>query len=60
MMSRRAVIGVNRVRNERDGLPFGIAERELAERVLVNCENLQTLLEDVCHRLRAKVSWRGL
>ncbi|WP_246789792.1 hypothetical protein [Bradyrhizobium sp. CCBAU 51765] len=45
---------VNRVRDMRNGLPFGTAEREQAERLLVSCENLQTVLEDFCHRLRER------
>jgi hypothetical protein len=60
---RKAATGrerVNHLRNERDGLPFGTGERELAERLLVNCENLQTLLEDFSHRLRERVNSRGL
>ena len=51
---------VNGVRNIRNGHPFGTAEREQAERLLVACENLQTVLEDFCHRLRAKVTSRGI
>ncbi|SFH81206.1 hypothetical protein [Bradyrhizobium sp. Gha] len=51
---------VHHVRTARDGFAFGSADRELAERLLVNCENLQTVLEDFCHRLRAKINSRGL
>ncbi len=48
------------VRAARDGFAFGTADRELAERLLVNCENLQTVLEDFCHSLRAKINSQGL
>lgn len=60
---RRAASGrerVNHLKNASDGCSFGTKERELAERILVNCENLQTLLEDFCHRLREKVSHGSL
>ena len=50
---------VNHVRDMRNGHPFGTAEREQAERLLVSCENLQTVLEDFCHRLREKVTSLG-
>ncbi|WP_035705394.1 MULTISPECIES: hypothetical protein [Bradyrhizobium] len=46
---------VNGIRCMCNGHRFGTAEREEAERLLVACENLQTVLEDFCHRLRAKV-----
>ena len=46
---------LTRVRNQRDAFVFGSSERDQAERLLVNIENLQTLLEDFCHRLRNKV-----
>jgi len=39
---------------------FGSTEREQAERLLVNVENLQTILEDFCHRLRERVNSRGI
>ncbi|WFU41610.1 hypothetical protein QA640_03540 [Bradyrhizobium sp. CB82] len=58
---RRAARGrecVNRVRSLRDSCSFGTAEREQADRLLVNYENLQTLLEDLCHRLRDKINAR--
>ena len=47
---------VSHVRHVRDGHPFGTTEREQAEQLLVSCENLQTVLEDFCHRLRAKIN----
>lgn len=50
---------VNHVRGVRNGHPFGTTEREQAERLLLSCENLQTVLEDFCHRLREKVTARG-
>lgn len=60
---KRAVDGrdrVNRVRDIRNGHPFGTTEHEQAERLLVSCENLQTVLEDFCHRLRERVNLRGI
>ncbi|SFQ21861.1 hypothetical protein SAMN05216330_11968 [Bradyrhizobium sp. Ghvi] len=50
---------VSQVRDMRDGHPFGTTQREEAERLLVSCENLQTVLEDFCHRLRAKINSPG-
>ena len=50
---------VNHVRGIRNGHPFGTTEREQAERLLVSCENLQTVLEDFCHRLRGKINAPG-
>ena len=47
---------VRRVRMLRESFAFGSPEREQAERVVANVENLQTILEDACHRLRAKVA----
>jgi hypothetical protein len=47
---------VNHTRKLRDSIAFGTPEREQAELVLVEMENLQTVLEDCCHRLRDKVS----
>jgi hypothetical protein len=55
---RRAAEGrdqVRRVRDMRDGHAVGTTEREQAEQLLVRCENLQTGLEDFCHRLRERV-----
>jgi hypothetical protein len=49
-----------RLRNKRNGHPVGTIEREQAEGLLISCENLQTALEDFCHRLRAQVNTRGL
>jgi hypothetical protein len=56
---RRAAEGrdrLRRVRDMRDGHSFGTTEREQAERLLISCENLQTALEDFCHRLRERIS----
>ncbi|MET3278922.1 hypothetical protein AB7M42_004855 [Bradyrhizobium diazoefficiens] len=56
---KRAADGRDRVKRMtemRDGHPFGTTEREQAERLLVNCENLQTVLEDFCNRLRERGS----
>jgi len=44
----------------REGFAFGTSERERAERILVNVENTQTMLENLCIRLRAKVNSRPL
>jgi hypothetical protein len=60
---RRAADGrarVNHIRSLREGFSFGTSERERADRLLVNVENLQTLLEDFCHRLRERINSRGL
>ena len=48
-------IRVSQARDMRDGHPFGTTQREQADRLLLNYENLQTVLEDFCHRLRAKI-----
>jgi hypothetical protein len=48
---------VNHVKRLSDKFAFGTPEREQAERTLANLENLQTMLEDFCHRLRKKVSF---
>ncbi|QOZ11206.1 hypothetical protein XH96_29505 [Bradyrhizobium sp. CCBAU 51765] len=59
----RAAAGRKRVEHVsslRDGFAFGTQERRQAEELLVNIENLQTLLEDSCHRLRRKIHSRGL
>jgi hypothetical protein len=46
---------VRQMRTLRDSCAHGSSEREQAERLLVNFENLQTVMEDAQHRLRAKV-----
>ena len=51
---------LNHLRKVREAFAFGTREREHADRLLVNVENLQTLLEDFCHRLRAKVNSHGI
>ncbi|MDA9409416.1 MULTISPECIES: hypothetical protein [unclassified Bradyrhizobium] len=51
---------VNHVRRLRNAFAFDTAERAQADRLLVNCENLQTLLEDFCHHLRARIDSREL
>ena len=59
----RAAAGRKRVEdvaNLRDRFAVGTPERRHAEVLLVNIENLQTLLEDTCHRLRRKVNSLGL
>ncbi|TCU78631.1 hypothetical protein EDE08_101412 [Bradyrhizobium sp. R2.2-H] len=58
----RAAAGRKRVETVahlRDGFAFGTPDRRQAEEHLVNIENLQTLLEDACHRLRRKINSRG-
>jgi hypothetical protein len=37
----------------RDACVFGTSERGHADGALINVENVQTQLEDICHRLRA-------
>ena len=49
---------VQRMRRLRDSFPAQTSEREQAERQLVHAENLHTLLEDFCHRLRARTGAR--
>lgn len=59
----RAAAGRKRVEDVahlRDSLAFSTPERQRSEELLVNVENLQTLLEDTCHRLRRKINSRGL
>ncbi|MGX4772813.1 hypothetical protein ACWAUC_23800 [Bradyrhizobium guangdongense] len=50
---------LNHVRTLLDSFALDTPEREQAGRLLVNLENLQTLLEDFCHRLRAQITSRG-
>ena len=59
----RAAAGRDRVNHQkmlRQSFDFGTAEREQADRLLVNLENLQAMLEDFCHLLRQKVNSRGI
>ena len=51
---------VNRVRSSREAFAFGTPERELADRLLINLENIQTLLESFCRSLRERISSRGI
>ena len=51
---------VSGVRNMRNSHRFGTTERQQAENLLLAGENLQTVLEDFCHRLRVKVVGRPL
>jgi hypothetical protein len=46
----------NEIRNLLKVFAFGTPQREEAEKLLVNIENVQTLLEDFCHRLRDRVN----
>jgi hypothetical protein len=58
----RAASGRRRVDRARalfDSFALDTPEREQAGRLLINLENLQTLLEDFCHRLRAQVTSGG-
>ena len=50
---------VKRVRGLREAFAFGTTEREQADRLLFNCENVQMLLEDFCHHLRNRINARG-
>ena len=55
---QRALAGrrrVEQIRNLFNGFAPGTSERQQAERLLINFENVQTLLEDFCHRLRATI-----
>ncbi|SRR5579862_101944 len=51
---------VSRLKTLRESFAFGTTEREQADRLLVNVENLQTMLEDFCHLLREKVKSHGI
>ncbi|HLG79908.1 MAG TPA: hypothetical protein VKY22_02760 [Bradyrhizobium sp.] len=51
---------VDHVRKLRDSFAFGTAERDQADRVLVNLENRQTLLQDFCQQLREKITSRDI
>ena len=46
---------VNELAEMRNCLAFGTADRERAEAKLVKTENMLTLLEDLCHRLRKMI-----
>jgi len=43
----------------RDSLAAGTSQREAAERHLIHLENVHTLLDDFCHRLRSTVGSRS-
>ncbi len=51
---------LNHIRKLREAFAVGTSEREQADRLLINAENIQTLLEDFCHRLRAKINAQGI
>ncbi len=51
---------LNHLKSQREYFAFGAREREQVERLLINLENLQTLLEDFCHRLREKINSHGI
>lgn len=42
----------------RDSLSFGTSEREDAEKHLIHLENVHTVLDDFCHRLRHRIGSR--
>ncbi|RXH18340.1 hypothetical protein [Bradyrhizobium guangzhouense] len=44
----------------RDSAPAGTTQRQDAERHLIHLENVHTLLDDFCHRLRNKVGPRSV
>lgn len=44
----------------RDSLATGTSQRQDAERHLIHLENVHTLLDDFCHRLRNKVGPRSV
>lgn len=50
---------VSKIRNLRDGLASGTPERAQADRLLINFENTQKLLEDFCHRMREMINRGG-
>lgn len=47
---------LTRSKTVRDAGVFGVPEREQADRTLVNVENTQTELEDICLRLRTGIA----
>ncbi|MBR0687975.1 hypothetical protein JQ594_18760 [Bradyrhizobium manausense] len=51
---------LNHIRNLFESFAPDTPEREQAGRLLVNLENLQMLLDEFCHRLRAQITSRGL
>jgi hypothetical protein len=46
---------VNELAEMRNSFAFGTTDRERAEAKLVKTENILTLLEDLCHRLRKMI-----
>lgn len=40
----------------RDSLALGTSARENAERYLIHLENVHTVLDDFCHRLRHRIA----
>ncbi len=51
---------LNHVRKMRDGFVDGSAERDAAERLFTNVEDIQRLLEGFCDHLRTKVNSRSI
>lgn len=47
---------VNHLRNWRDGFADGSEDRERADRLLEDVKALHLLLDQFCHRMRARVS----
>ena len=50
---------VRQMRTLRDACAHGSSQRKQTERLLVNFENLQTVMEDALHRVLAKVTSRS-
>ena len=56
-------VGISRqeiaqARARRDTLSFGTSDRDDAEKYLIHLENVHTMLDDFCHRLRHKIGSR--
>ncbi|MBR0733271.1 hypothetical protein G6321_00023835 [Bradyrhizobium barranii subsp. barranii] len=49
---------VTRAASIRDSVAAGTSEREHAERHLVHLENIHTVIDNFCHRLRNKIASR--
>lgn len=51
---------VAKIKRLRNAFALGTTEREQADRLVANHENLQTLLEHFCHHLRARLNSDGI
>jgi hypothetical protein len=51
---------VNRLRNWRDGLADGSAERADADRLLADVRAVHQLLDQFCHRMRERITSPGI